>query len=175
MQTGKGCAAKRGFTLIELLIVVLIIGILSAIALPQYQVAVAKARANSIRPTIKAMKDAEEVYYLYTGTYTDKSELLDVNLPQCPMDATWNDVPICGDWMIDPFNGSASDPWDKSSVRAAYCPAVTKNSKKWNDCVAQADYMIIYWLTHSNHPDQITCEPKTGSSLGQKVCASINK
>ncbi len=167
--------AQGAFTLIELLVVVLIIGVLASIALPQYKVAVAKARLAGIRSTIASIKQAEEVYYLSNGEYTNSVAVLDVDLPQCPKDAQWHDVAICGQWMIDPFNGSAPTIWDKSSIRAAYCPDVVAGTKKWADCEAQADYTVIHWLNYSNHPNEIGCEPKQGSDLGQKICKSMSK
>ena len=63
---------KNGFTLLELLVVVLIIGILASIALPQYEKAVNKARVASILPVMRRWKDALADYKLQHGSYCKK-------------------------------------------------------------------------------------------------------
>ncbi|MBO7238613.1 MAG: prepilin-type N-terminal cleavage/methylation domain-containing protein [Elusimicrobiaceae bacterium] len=78
---------KKAFTLIELLVVVLIIGILAAIAVPQYQVAVTKSRFTKLIISARALKDAEEVYYMENGHYTtQQSDLAFTPSMSCKVD-----------------------------------------------------------------------------------------
>jgi prepilin-type N-terminal cleavage/methylation domain-containing protein len=72
---------KMAFTLIELLVVVLIIGILAAIALPQYRKAADKTLMSRQLPILRAIKNAQEVYYLINGHYADDWNDLDITIP----------------------------------------------------------------------------------------------
>jgi type IV pilus assembly protein PilA len=67
---------RAGFTLIELLIVVVIIGILAAIAIPKYASSKEKAYVDTMRADLRNLETAEEAYFFDNQTYADPNFLI---------------------------------------------------------------------------------------------------
>ncbi len=76
---------RKGFTLVEVLIVVIIIGILAAIGIPQFAAAIEKAKGGEARAGLGFIQTAEKVYYAENDTYvggTGFQQSLDLSLSE---------------------------------------------------------------------------------------------
>ena len=67
---------NKGFTLIELLIVVVIIGILAAIAIPKFSATREKAYFAAMKSDIKNLASQQEIYYSDAYSYTSSTTAL---------------------------------------------------------------------------------------------------
>lgn len=73
---------RKGFTLIELLIVVVIIGILAAIAIPKFSNTREKAYIASMKSDLRNLATAEESYFADFTTYTTSMAAVDAGQSQ---------------------------------------------------------------------------------------------
>ncbi len=158
---------NAGFTLIELLVVVLIIGILAAVALPQYEIAVMKSRFATMLTVAENIKKAEEIYYMANGYYEANTDKLDIDYKGVCTD---NDVLRCNEWFYVDILGGAGVVTSPESlhIRIHYCPGATSLS----DCYTKQIFAYKVWLDNSAKPGVRTCSGTT--ELGQKFCKIIN-
>lgn len=78
----KAGHVRRGFTLIELLIVVVIIGIIAAIAVPKFASTKGKANAAALRADLRNLASAQEAYFTEHMTYTSDASRLNYTTSQ---------------------------------------------------------------------------------------------
>ena len=153
-------AGVKAFTLIELLVVVLIIGILAAIALPQYERAVRKSRVAEARINLKAVIDA-----------TDRCILANGNTAHCG----WNglDVEVPTDtknwhYYIDECSDGGTGIWG--------CTAFAEPKFE------TVNYQIVYSsVNYNGGPDsddwagKFICRSDNGEDAvaGAKICKAL--
>lgn len=142
----------KGFTLIELLVVVLIIGILSSVAFPQYTKAVEKSRAMQAVIVVRSVRDAQEVYYMANGSYAPTLDLLDIEPPD--------------DTVLKYFQ------WDSSSFNRGRFALQRTNNPAYN-------YLIIF--SADNRTDlarvegSLYCAARPTDNKSVEVCKSIGQ
>ena len=165
VRTVHTCPTSAGFTLIELLVVVLIIGILASVAMPQYDKAVKKARLTKVIPLVKTLANAEEVFYMSNGHYTNNVSELDVDMPAggTLVGESTDDgyVRFPDGTVIDLLDGDWHYPGSRALV-AAYL----KDNLRY-----------FQYLEHSSRPNMRICDGNEAvcKSMGGTLIAGTNQ
>ena len=154
--------SKKGFTLVEILVIVLIIGILAAVALPQYQLAVDKTKLTNLQSAAKNIADAYIRYHLVNNTYPTGMSFLDIDLS--------------GDY-------EETNPTENVNCRVYsdfYCcimKPILQNS--YGDIICgKNDYSFIYHRRIFQDDERIAlsqqCRPKVGNTRAERLCEHLS-
>ena len=135
---------KKGFTLIELLVVVLIIGILAAIALPQYKLAVEKTKTVEALNILHSIVRAEQNYYLAKNAYTTSFDDLDISLP--------------GNKVV-PYRIELSSGWKIIIYSTSYVYAQNKSD---------TNTLTVHYSNRIH-----TCIAKEDNKMANEICKSL--
>ncbi|WP_428050778.1 type IV pilin protein [Candidatus Avelusimicrobium caledoniensis] len=151
----------KAFTLIELLVVVLIIGILAAVALPQYQKAVLKSRLTQAKTLAHAVAQAERAYHLANGQYGPFDELA-IEVGGTPGGSQTKDVMRVFSWGVCKLDGIAD----------TYSPNISCNISSGEITIHYYEY---FDLMHAGSLLRQCMASPRASALAQQICQNETK
>lgn len=139
-----------GFTLIEILVVIIIIGILSAIALPSFLNQTIKASQTEARTNVGVMNRAQQVYYFDNQTFADDTgtpavEKLGIGIEPTTINYTYTAVVIT--------NAIANKATAKKNNIKGYAGGVFKSAEHTQALLCEAD---VVGVTPVNEPTSVT-------------------
>ena len=152
---------KKGFTLIELLVVILIIGILAAVALPQYQLAVDKSNFAKYQAMVGTLRNAYDEYVLVHDQSTKTFDDLILNLPSD---------------FIKSFSDSRATCMSNADM---YCCVVNSGSshsstlKCGKNDLSFAYYEVLLGRNNSLTTRNKYCLALPENKRGNRLCASL--
>ena len=143
---------KKGFSLIELLVVVLIIGILAAVALPKYQIAVEKSRLAEVNVMLKKIKENHKITQLAGGEET--------------IDTLYEDT-----GLEIYTTGGLGGAGGASSKNFCYDPSWVGFIVMRKPCIEETADYVIDWLPEDDGSEVQVCVGQT--DFGKKLCKSV--
>ena len=153
--------SRQGFTLLELLVVVLIIGILSAVALPQYQISVTKSRYANLKTLVDSIAQAQRIYFLENGEYTRDFEALTIEMPNYTSETKTS----AGTYRY--FS------WGMCSLQTAQVECLDNKGKiRYNINLSTHRQQCVANTTDQNAPANKVCKMETGKTSPKEINSS---